>query len=213
MCFYKFLAPSIWRVLMAGYYMLSTLNTFVFIYWELKIYKSTFNDIVYAKKKSNHKIRAQECYRGRAMSCDIMWHHWHDRGVECHRRGDLSWWVDQFGNWIIRHISTKINYVLTLCALLPIFLMKYNPWKGFWMTINYKINHVIWNSFYWCRLLQWCHTGPPTSNKKRFKSIFFKAYPAWICFKFTQLISTILLCILCKYEANPCRESFEKKQI
>ena len=30
------------------------------------------------------------------------------------------------------------------------FLMKYNPWKGFWMTINYKINHVIWNSFYWC---------------------------------------------------------------
>ena len=26
MCFYKFSAPSIWRVLMAGYYMLSTLN-------------------------------------------------------------------------------------------------------------------------------------------------------------------------------------------
>ena len=41
-------------------------------------------------------------------------------------------------------------------------------------------------------------------------NLFFKAFPAWICFKFTQLISTILLCILCKYEANPCRESFKK---
>ena len=59
-----------------------------------------------------------------------------------------------------------------------------------------------------------CHDDimwPPTSNKRRFKSIFFEAFPAWICFKFTQLISTIPLCILCKYEANPCRESFEKK--
>ena len=37
------------------------------------------------------------------------------------------------------------------------FLMKYNPQKGFWMTINYKINHVIWNSFYWHHLLWWCH--------------------------------------------------------
>ena len=41
------------------------------------------------------------------------------------------------------------------------FLMKYNPWKGFWMTINYKINHVvsIWNSFYWCHLPWWHHVG------------------------------------------------------
>ena len=44
--------------------------------------------------------------------------------------------------------------------------------------------------------------GPPTSNKRRFKSIFFEAFPAWICFKFTQLISNIPLCILFKYEAN-----------
>ena len=51
---------------------------------------------------------------------------------------------------------------------------------------------------------------PPTSNKRRFKSIFFKAFPAWICFKFSQLIGTVPLCILCKYEGNPCRESLKK---
>ena len=39
------------------------------------------------------------------------------------------------------------------------FLMKYNPRKGFWMTINYKINHVIWNFFYWHHLPWWCHMG------------------------------------------------------
>ena len=41
-----------------------------FIYWGLKIYRSTFNDISLCKKKKcNHKIRVQECYGGRATSC------------------------------------------------------------------------------------------------------------------------------------------------
>ena len=52
--------------------------------------------------------------------------------------------------------------------------------------------------------------GPLHQIKGDLNLFFFKAFPAWICFKFTQLISTILLCILCKYEANPCRESFKK---
>ena len=61
-----------------------------------------------------------------------------------------------------------------------------------------------------------CHgklTSLEPSNKRRFKFIYFEAFPAWICFKFTQVIGTIPLCIVCKYKANPCRESFRKNNL
>ena len=74
-----------------------------FIYWGLKIYRSTFNDISLCKKKCNHKIRVQECYGGGATSCQ--WCHVmsHDvigmmGGWDVSQRGGLSWKVDQFGN-------------------------------------------------------------------------------------------------------------------
>ena len=41
-----------------------------FIYWGLKIYKSTFNGISLCKiKMQPQKKGVQECYGGRAMSC------------------------------------------------------------------------------------------------------------------------------------------------
>ena len=60
-----------------------------------------------------------------------------------------------------------------------------------------------------------CHgklTSLEPSNKRRFKFIFFEALSTWICFKFIQTIGIISLCIVCKYEANPCSKSFRKNR-
>ena len=67
------------------------------------------------------------------------------------------------------------------------FLMKYNPQKGFWMTINYKINHVvsIWNSFYWCHLPRWPHHVGMASIQANFK--------LWPIFRSIYLIPTLNL--------------------
>ena len=55
--------------------------------------------------------------------------------------------------------------------------------------------------------------GPPTSNKMTMEMFFFKALPEQICFKISQFIRTILLYIVCKFQANLFRQSFEKKYI
>ena len=51
---------------------------------------------------------------------------------------------------------------------------------------------------------------PPISNKMEWKWIYFEALPRQICLIILQLIGVILLCILCKFEANWFRQSFEK---
>ena len=42
-------------------------------------------------------------------------------GGVCHRRGVCHGKLTSLEIFIIPHISTKITYILTLCALLPIF--------------------------------------------------------------------------------------------
>ena len=39
---------------------------------------------------------------------------------------------------------------------------------------------------------------------------FFESLPGQICMIISQLIGVILLCILCKFEANLFRQSFKK---
>ena len=81
--------------------------------------------LVYAKKKK--KIQPQnkgpgmlwgQSYVTPMTSCDVI--SMMGGGV-CHRGGVCHGKLTSLEISIIPHISTKINYILTLCALLPIF--------------------------------------------------------------------------------------------
>ena len=51
---------------------------------------------------------------------------------------------------------------------------------------------------------------PPTSNKMTMEIFFFEALPEQICFRISQFIRTISLYIVCKFQVNLFRQSFEK---
>ena len=55
--------------------------------------------------------------------------------------------------------------------------------------------------------------GSPTSSKMTVEMFFFLVLPEWICFRISQFIRTISLYIVCKFQANPFRQSFKKNHI
>ena len=148
----SFLSHDKWQIKLLSEFLFKSHSTF---YKNSKITNSLH---------CNHKIRVQECNGGGATSCQ--WCHMisHDiisvigRGWGVSQRGVCHAKLTSLEIWIIPHISTKINYILTLYALLPILQWNTIHEKAFeWL--NYKINHVIWNSFYWCHLPWWCHVS------------------------------------------------------
>ena len=73
----------------------------------LKPYELLFSQLE-SLVKCNHKLRVQECYGGRAMSCP-----WHGGGVEAYG-GPLSVDMQPYGCFIIYIKSEVVGYVSML---------------------------------------------------------------------------------------------------
>ena len=82
------------------------------------------------------------------MSRDIMWHHWHNRGVGCVIQGGLSWKVTSLKYWtntsVLLSPSLTFQLKVKVYVFLPIFQSIWSLEK--WLQCTKYIN--IWKPSY-----------------------------------------------------------------